>query len=267
MRKFNLFSIALICAGMIFAGCNKKSNDPDGFINAKVENGNSYDFDIVKAIMEYDDGHMTLAEVVAEGEYKNGGFSLNLPETINPMYLSLMYDDEPLPGQEITISDETVMGNGIFIEAYKSGVYMGDFNYVGVTFEETTLSISFSISQGFYLYVDKDLTMSGSEYVIEEFLGIDIETNINADVALKKGWNIMYVTLSFSIGVGGASGTGLVSTKNPGGLKWYFEDDYLNDLDLGGTTMEKSSQSKAVSQYHNDIQKIISKYRFFPNSN
>ena len=143
MRKFCILCvIACFCAGIVFTGCNKDDGPVYSSItsiNAKVENGSKHNFDNVKAVMYYDYWE---EYVVAEGRYTNGGFSINLPESVKQMYLSPIVesDDEDLFPGWLKVSDETVMGGSIDLEGYKSGNYMGDFYLANITETETQTS-------------------------------------------------------------------------------------------------------------------------------
>ena len=267
MRKFCILCVAAcFCAGIVFTGCNKDDDTVYSSItsiNAKVENGGSYNFDNVKAVMYFDDWD---EYVVAEGRYTNGGFSINLPESVNQMYLSPIVEsdeDDLFPGW-LKISDETAKGGGIDLEGYKSGNYMGDFYLTNITETDTETSYSLSMSEAGFIYVDKNVTLKGSIIEKDYIEGIEVPMEASANAALKKGWNILYVTMSLSVKVTTkgitASGKVIITTKKPGGLKWYFEDD------LGVLSMQKSYQSENKRQFDTDAQKIISKYMPFSKS-
>jgi len=268
-KKFYALSVvACFCAGIVFTGCNK-DDDPVyssiTSINAKVENGTMYDFDKVKAVM-YND-HDEEEFVVAEGNYTNGGFLINLPETVDQRYLSPMIeqDGEELFPEWLTISDPSVMGGGISLEGYKSGSYQGDFYYMNMTQSESLTNYSLSMSEATFLYVDKNVTLKGSHTETERIEGIQVPIKFSANAPLKKGWNILYLTVNMTIKISGtqisANGTTTITTKNPGGLKWYYEDD-MGDI-FAISSVQKSNQPEIAPIFGIDAQKMISKYRIF----
>jgi len=278
MKKMCLPCIVFICFGFVFTQCNKddSGNSSISSINAKVENGSDYNFDNVKAVMYYGDSGDEY--VVGQSKYTNGSFTIGLPETIDKMYLSpiISTDDEGVSPDWVTISDTTVMGNGISIEGYQSGNYMGDFYYGSVTQNSTLLSFSMSMIEGAFVYVEKDITMKGSTTETVDFEGISVPMNGSANVSLKKGWNILFMSISISLktNVSGdltsMSGTISLTSKDPGGLKWYFQDDFVGDLlqtsPAQTSSVLKSSQLEVTHSFSADIQKLASKYRLFRKS-
>jgi len=268
IKRICFFCIVFICSAIVLTGCNKNDNSSGGgaiSTNVKVVNGSSYSFDKVKAVMYYGNDY---EYVVDETNYSNGGFSINLPATIDNTYLlpviDVDEDDQSLSWA--TVSDNTAVGNGINIEGYESGSYMGDFYYGTASQNQTSTSISVYMSEGTYIYVDKNVTITGSttETDVSDGLTVNVKSTINA--TLKKGWNIMYYTISISANGndGIANGTLSITTKDPGGLKWYYEDDY-NNL-LGASSTLRSSQPEVATKFSADMQKLISKHRLFSKS-
>jgi len=280
MKKMCLLSVVFICSGFVFTQCNK-DNGASGSssissINVIVENGSNYSFDNVKAIMYY--GNSGDEYVVGQSKYTSGGFTVGLPETIDKTYLSPIVDtdDEGVPLDWVTISDKTVMGNGINIEGYQSGNYMGNFYYGSVSQNSTATSYSISVIEGLFVYAEKGVTMTGSTTETDVVDGINVPMNTSANIALKKGWNIIYTASSISMkadnngNIISMSGTSSLTSTDPGGLKWYYQDDFGADiLQMSSTQTSsalRSSHLDVTPKFSSDIQKIVLKHRLFQKS-
>lgn len=149
-------------------------------INAKVENGSNYNSkaDNVKALMDVDEerdeetgDYYWVGYTVASGQYKDGGFTINLPETVDSKYLST-------PGLEkgVTLSDTNIKGGSIeFFVAYKSGVEVGDIYYATYSpASEPTAG-----TDAAYMHVDRGVKITGS--------GVDEDgDNFSYNASLKK---------------------------------------------------------------------------------
>ena len=222
MKKFCLSSvIACIFAGIVFTSCN---NDDDGpgvssitSITAQVEKGSEYDLDVVKAVMYYgaEDEY-----IVAEGGYKNGGFTIVLPSEVDGRYLEDIGEDMP---EGIKISNASARIGAINLEGYKNEDYVDYFFHAKIEITEKV----FSLIGGGFIYVDKDVTITGS-YSEQTEDGINLSITFNT--LFKRGWNAMYA--SFSMSDKDPTITVRVVTKNPGGLKWYFAGGELDIFDL-----------------------------------
>ena len=222
MNKIYFSAAAFICAGFLLTGCNKDDNGLNGTnistIDAKVENGSDYNtkIDAVKALInaneEYNSEsgqYVYTGHEVASGNYTNGGFTLDLPKTVDDQYLSLLTTDG-MP-KEITVSDTTVKGNSIEIVAYKSGVEVGYFEYNSPD----------STATSGYIYVDRNVKITGSGS--EDLFGSTFKYIYN--VSWKKGWNIAYFKETTTVN----SYTVEVTTTEPSGLRWILKNDNQSD--------------------------------------
>jgi hypothetical protein len=215
MKKFNLNVAAFICAAFLITGCNKDDNSSGSTvisaINATVENGNEFNskIDDVKALIDADieysseTGHYDwIGHEIASEDYTKGGFSLDLPKTVDSKYLTRFFPDGIPDG--ISISDTTVRGNAIEIIAYKSGLEVGYFEYI--SYDSTTYTYAA------YIYVNKNVKISGSYS--------DTDIYEKYDVSLKKGWNIVYDKETESDN----HYSDIVSSKAPSEMKWIYTD-------------------------------------------
>jgi hypothetical protein len=230
MNKVSLFFMAaVLTAGMVFTGCNKDDEDggtsalADNKITATVVNGASYSsaVDNVKALMneyeEYDEDlgrYVWTGYTAGSGAYTSGGFTISLTATIEAQYLGSEVEAE----EGITISDPAVkIGYVEHIIAYKSDVEVGDFTYCNY---DPNGDEPASGADGYYLYVDRDVNITGSESNTSN----GYTETYTANMSLKKGWNIVYDTWNYNE----AAKTATYTTKTgaaPSGMKWYFYPD------------------------------------------
>ena len=247
MKKFCLLNvIACIFAGIVFISCDKSDDDPGvssiTSITAQVVKGSDYDLDNVKAVMYYGNDEKYM---VAEGRYEIDKFTIILPSEVNGKYLENIGDDMP---DGIKISDASASIGAISIEGYKSGDYVDDFYYAKIEIGITEKSLS--LIGGGFIYVDKDVTITGS---YSEKTDDGMTLNVSFNVFLKKGWNIMYALLSMSDK--NPAITIKAVTKDPGGLKWYFAGGDLELIDL------LPFQPKSLIESATNEQDIFPKYK------
>jgi len=167
-------------------------------IDATVVNGNNYNgiIDDVK-MWNYTD------YVYASCKYANGGFKLNLPETVAEYSLRGIYDALQLYYFDGTISDPEAKMTNTQIRAFdKNANYIGEF-WCGDSYYSDNLMA--------YVYVDRDVIIQGNAYYYDYY---------QYDCAFTKGWNIMYG--------GWNGGYYRYTTQKPSGAdyKWYYYDGW-----------------------------------------
>lgn len=257
IKRIAFLSAVLLCSVTVFNGCSKDDGGSGTSqvtsINAKVVNGTDYNFGNVKAVT-----YMGSSYVVAEGSYTNGGFKIDLPETVSSEYLELLTDDtdEEEVSDWMTVSDKTALMNSIYLEGYdESGDYIGDLFYGAGSVNST----SYSYTEGQYVYVNKDVKLTGSTTDTDNSSGITLQLKSSANVVLKAGWNIMYYieTVSFV----NNTGTITYTTSKPSGLQWYSEDDF--DSLVGFESALKPAQPENTLKFTAVMQKMLSKHRLF----
>jgi len=258
MNKFCFSVVACFCAGIVLSGCNKDDDAPGTSsvksIVAQVVHGANFNsgIDVVKAVMKYGEDEEK-EYVVAEGEYKNGGFTIFLPETVDDKYLQsggeidIEYVEEGIP-DGIKVSDPTVRMGVIDLEGFKSDEYLDDFIYAKFQISEKELSL---VAGGF-CYVDKDVKITGS---VSEKDEKGNKMTVSCNMFLKQGWNIMYVSLSFTEKEMIIS----AATKDPGGMKWYYSGD--NDLELPDL-ISTQFQPETVGTFVMQSSKLFSPIKF-----
>ena len=209
MKKFSALMLgAMACAAVLVASCKKDDDkepgsNPVSTINAAVVNGGSVDVDTVKAIV-YTNGAWYL---FATAPYTGGGFTITLPDNVDPECLSLMFDDGAMTS--LSMSNRNVKVVYSDVRGYKSGSNKGNFYYEKWEgeFGEGTQVASSSL-----VYADGDVVITGTH---TETSGA--QTNIDVyNVSLKKGWNFMYRARERSDNTRKDTYT----TSDPG-AKWY----------------------------------------------
>ncbi|MDR0560590.1 MAG: 2-hydroxyacyl-CoA dehydratase family protein [Prevotellaceae bacterium] len=230
MKKKNFLftkrAITFMAAGMIlFASCGKDDNKekgddgsnvlPDNTIVAQVEDGNSYNekIDTIVARIFNEDTPCDLAKAA----YKNGGFTLKLPATVDDKYLVA---DFKRFTDGVKVSDPNAkLCQFEVLRVFKSGEELqGRFFHI-YSSEKTKTMVE-------YIYTDRDLSVTGG-YTEEREIYIgngnfekviyDNTFNVN----LKKGWNITYLTQTET-----ATGvTQTITSKAPENVKvkWVYD--------------------------------------------
>lgn len=246
MNKFCLLSIVTcICLSSVFTSCKKDDDGPGtsavSSLIAKVEGGSAYNskVDVVKVLLNIDETYdsktqeyIWVGDEVASGSYADGGFTIDLPETVSSKYLSTLYAPDG-----INISDtKAQVGMSGFLIGYKSGVEVGEFVYAKVNGDDVEPT-------GMFFYADRDVTMTGSA---SEKDG-SYTDNYSFNVSFKKGWNIVYA--SYDESKDGKTTTYSLTTSDPGNMKWYF----------GG--VKKSYQAESVAKSVGYKQKMSSIFK------
>jgi hypothetical protein len=198
--------------------CSKDEDDENG--NAQVpdnkftavENGASYNgkIDVVKAEIysESSSNYITLASTT----YENGGFTLDLPESVSAQYLEGLDVEEDVP-EGLTVSNLNVKTGWVDLDAYKSNSETGYFYHGTGDWE------------GGLVYFDSDCNMTGSYTDTDTYSEITYTDKYFYNVHGKKGWNIMYYKETKK---GDYSYEEEITTQVPAGAKWYFYD-YSSD--------------------------------------
>ncbi|GHV66614.1 hypothetical protein FACS1894199_10410 [Bacteroidia bacterium] len=167
------------------------NTDGSATLTVIVENGNSYNSTIstAKLFIRPDGGDDV--EIVS-GNYANGGFTINLPATLN----ASLVENLEFP-EAFTVSDSTAKVTGLRtsfrIYGYKDSEIVGRFYCKSGDYDVKLF------------YADKDVNISG------QILREDRNDSIY-NLSLKKGWNLVYVLET--------SDTYEVTTTSQGELKW-----------------------------------------------
>ncbi|GHT24190.1 hypothetical protein AGMMS4957_16800 [Bacteroidia bacterium] len=223
MKKIFFNVTACICAGLLFAGCNKEDDEDvnnsggsgfDGVIKATAVNlppgltADEVDIDEVRVVFhsreDYND------EYVVRSGYDNGRFILNLPLIVQDKYLSTTA--EGLSGN-VKASDVNAKGCSVkSIEAYKGENEVGELVYYKADDEDPNAAAE--VETIWYMYVDRDVNITGS--TIDDHF---IAKNVKYSLSLKRGWNKVYLKLE-------KTGTTSLETlrTEPSGLTWHLNN-------------------------------------------
>ena len=194
--------IALLFFALAFNGCleeidmdNLKADSFNGTISAKVENGASYNSQISTVWALFDsalnNGQLT-GRMTAEGDYTNGGFTVDLPEIPAQFLMNIQtfFTSVLNVSGELEYSDPDARLSYVdFWGIAADNNYVDYFIYTNTGSKRTTC---------LFVFVDSDVTVKGG-------------TNIG--VALRKGWNRIYWSSE------------RVTSSAPGGMKWYLRSD------------------------------------------
>jgi len=206
---------SLLALSVIFSGCNDEDDNGlvsggfDGRITVtKIENASEYSAALsqvtqVRAVDLYFSDR-----TIATGSFANGGFTLNLLQTLsNANLYSITHEEVHLfPDDLISISDRNARIAVIHFLAFDgNNEQIGDFIEHN---NDGTIEV-------FHIYADRDVTID--------------ETYFDAkySVSLKRGWNRLYYVEM--------SDRAELTTKPVSGMNWYFYGDGSNgNGDNGG---------------------------------
>ena len=198
-------------------GNNGGENEKDFVIEVTNVIGSSSGVVTVKAL------EWIFDDVIASAEYKNKGFKLTLPNTMQSKYLQYDVSEyfDVLPSM---VSDKNAKVSEVYLLAYNNaGDVIGGFDM-------SDEGMDFYVFATYY-YADRDFTIKG----IDNSEDYDVEWNCT----FKKGWNIMYWYED-------DGWDELYTTQKPSGinLQWYF----LN--------FEKSLSQKSLKQKKMGLKKV-----------
>ena len=238
------FSFILLAAlAVTFTGCNKDDNDDDNDnsvgtsviagnkITATVSGVGDRVVDYVRVEYYHSENETENdygdTEVLAEAEFKDNKFSIELPATLRPSLLWDIAEELEIEDTDIKISNPNAKALMIDFDAYRA-----DYDYrVGMFWygnDDDDEYIDMEV-----IYVDSDVTVTGTwknEYGDKSFTE---RFNCN----FKKGWNYfaqVYV---------GDDKDGYpiyeMSTSIPSGAKWEFISNYYKSADASPKRAKK----------------------------
>ncbi|MDR0231624.1 MAG: hypothetical protein LBI82_05835 [Dysgonamonadaceae bacterium] len=253
LKLLGLF-LVLGLSTAVFYSCNKNDDDDDNggssgnasrITATNVING-STQITTVKAFADWY-GYGWREDVIAQAQYKNNGFTLELPETLSAKYLEEIDEIE-----EFSVSDknakiylfEDIRGYDKF-ENEIGYFYLGEEN-------DDSSHYTYSSHYACWMYADGDVTIVGEYKYIDEYYNYkyddyeyDDYTN-RRDLRLKKGWNVVYESYIQNYKNGRYVRTFTLTSQKPSGVNysWVFYDDY--DLRSAKATTKSVKNIKSI---------------------
>jgi len=210
----------LVIAVMALSSCKKDDEietSSVSVINATIPYDNDYDdwIDVVKLLVnverEYDpvsQKYVWRGVEVAKGDYRNGGFTINLPEKVENIK---PFDLEMPPKAKIS-KKNVLYANSRFIAYDKDDEQVGYFYYIHFFFCEETI-----VESGLF-YFDRDFTITGS--------GTEDGDLWSFTCNFKVRWNFLY-------GINSRTSDGVISVKmttsEPDCMYWNFRTNNERD--------------------------------------
>ena len=159
-------------------------------LHVKVENAAEFSEVVeIKLVVYYSGEPIELAR----GNWKNGGFSIIFPETVNPNYLCALINNCGLPTTLINASSTASISNpnakindAHFWGMDKDGEVVCTFDMFEI--DENGNTITTYNHDLCYRYVDSDVTISG--YAVHTY-GIH-SVHYTFSIEWKKGWNVLW---------------------------------------------------------------------------
>ena len=244
----------IVVALFVAAACNKPEKvDENEFlyankvesIHAKIENASQYRNVAIVKLMVYDrttnetHGNVNVFTdhyvEIARGEWKSGGFTIELPKTLDPNHIRPLIGD--IGGNHptniyfkqptMTTSEENVkVADAYFVGIDKNGNVVATFSPLNMVENGNTKAI--------FVYVDSDVTISG--YIKREGHAIPahegapswFEVTTNYSVEWEKGWNVLFLSRTHL-----ATGFTMITTEQwastfVSGLRWYGSEENLH---------------------------------------
>jgi len=136
----------------------------------------------------FDFRYNDIVDVLASAEFKDGGFTLNLPKEVPSQYLQLV--TEIWNGTGVTISNKNAK---IFYQ-------LGILDIFGYNSSDKRIASFYCNRRETepsmrYIYTDSDVNISGTKTIKHENGDTWMTINKTVALALKKGWNVVYCFL------------------------------------------------------------------------
>jgi hypothetical protein len=225
---FGIITLAVLI-GLLTIGCSDDDGDGNGgdgsgYLGATLElsgqvytgDDNSFDY------KNYTGGDLTVSSLYGGSGTITGGklnFTIGVPENLNT------FDFEDLFGygyDDVTSSSSSVQG--VILDKLSTNPG-GRLYKENDTRSESGNSFSKTHEEVLYVYVNKDVTVSGKGTTIKITDHNYTFTSKNFNLALKAGWNAVYLKY-FESGTydHGSTETGTISLSNPS-LRWVLLDE------------------------------------------
>jgi hypothetical protein len=235
MMKRNFLIKAFVCLFTVVALCSCSKDDDEENSNGSipnkmviaVENGASYNekIDVVKVEI-YSESSNNYVPLVS-APYENGGFTLDLPESVSAQYLEGIDFEEGVP-QGLTVSNLNAKIGWVYLSAYKLSDETGYFYHGTGDWE------------GGLVYLDSDYNMTGSHTESETYEEVIYTYKETYNVHGKRGWNMVYEK---ETNKGNNSYEYEMTTAVPAGAKWSFYDYSSEQSSVSGALLKSKTLS------------------------
>jgi len=194
--KIQNIILAMLASCFIFISCDKDKGNTTGSagqtIYVKVENASEYSNIVEVRFMTFDKIANRYVEL-AHGDWKDGGFTIELPKMLDANFLYALIDDHVLPTTIISSSTATINNKNAKVgDAYFYGFDRDGNMVIGFLPLKIDEDIIDPLDMIHYRYVDSDVTISG---YAEHSYGNFNMTNVFS-IEWKKGWNISWISAS-----------------------------------------------------------------------
>ena len=217
MKKFfvSYSAIAVLVISAVFTSCGKDDDDDNStssIVSGTIDPDDLEGAGWTQVGVSFDDGETIEKKV----PITNGKFTIELPTPSDNQLGEaddLTDDIDDLPSN-VTISEKNVRGaSAQFYVLNASGNSKKEISLLVASMDP--IKKTGTLETAGWMYVDKNVNITGSENFTEE--GIKISTSVN--MKLKKGWNSMYMNMKFSET---SMSVDIKSAKPPSGL-WRIE--------------------------------------------
>lgn len=239
MKKLWFTMIIILCFTVVTLfttiGCSKieKPSNEVSCINAKVENASKYSNIVEVKLMIFDLGSYNYIEL-ARGNWEGDGFTILLPEKIDPNYLQVSDNSGLLnpindPSSNTTINNKNAKaGTASFCGIDKDGNEVTWFYPIKIDEDGNAKEVFFSYLDADVIISGYDITEAMQDIMDKEskmrFFGL-VKTTTIYSLNLKKGWNAWWL-LNF-VSVAKMRIINEWSTTPISIQKWYsFEDKW-----------------------------------------
>ena len=193
-RNYNLIAGLFVALAVFFTSCEGDDNASGD--NALIISDDAsiikvtgiQEFTTVRAEIGYEYDDKVYCDIIAEAPYKNNGFTLELPRTLPAKYLKVFNNEfisDFYDTSTVTLSDNNAnFCFSLSIRPYDNAVlFLASWN----EHEEHYVDVE-------WIYADRDVSINGECRDRDEDSPIPLKMNMN----LKKGWNVVYITQTYS---------------------------------------------------------------------
>jgi len=245
MKIKNLITAVFLLLAVFIVGCNNSNPPITQYIHAKVENATEFDNIVEVRLMvfngydtvRWDNGSWIIERDVelARGEWKDGGFTIELPKTLASRHL------RPLVGDRDANYPTNISAIPPTMTISNRNVRVADARFVGIDIDGNMIATfsPFKLdengdTEALFTYVGSGVTISGYTkrgVHVNPSEGSPAWADIITTYSIKwkKGWNIWHLSRSSTIDNDRfiIISTTQWSSSPVSGLKWHGRKGYI----------------------------------------